>query len=1214
MQPTVAPYFIAPDTEDVIPQANGGCAYRTRNFRLEGKYDNFLGAEVTSLPTNWGFLGTPVVEHYNTEVEVRVANPYLLMPDDAGYATFPVGNHLLQWEAAARWDWILDSALPIGLFFLFTKTKYGKAFFELTTDPKTAKRAAEIGLLTLINLGVEAQVVSLQQLDTAAEVDMAENLQSTTFNVLDVHPPTITASGPVEVTVEATDFGGERWFRQAPELNSRISASDPCGLEPRISNDAPDFLPLGTTRGTWTARDTGALAPGNPGFDTVYRDITVADTRPPILLAPPSRVIESASPASTSDFDIGTALVFDLADPEPELANTAPTEFPVDERREVRWTATDASGNQAVKSQWITVKRPNSNNAPTASNVSAEALTSEVIDLELTGWDPDILSGRRDPLKFSIVEPPANGFFVSPLTPYFIEDFRVKPTDEVGQILQKPLTQAREELYDTFCANGEAIPTDFVHEPEQVFVNDDNESYVLDLYWLCGTDASETLRYGRLGKWSESGDLLNWRQLDTAELFEFKLQVDREGFVYLIDPGDSSSKLFMARYDADLASAGSWRLDPRNANDFISAKRDATTGLIYATDKRVVEVFNGNDGNFEPAYVGSLAGGAEFLSDEPSILGDSWRGYALELDSTGAIYAVDSGDSRIYKFEPPTWNGSSFTAGELIGWLGRCDSGANCDNDLNRSIGYSCTASTCNVSDPAGNGEGQFDLPLGVGIDPKDILYATDYRNARVQRFTPLGDPAGIAQSTCDGTCFVLGDMGRPRDIAVNASKFFVLDRDRDLMHVFETAPFKDITEDSVIVAYASDNSFQGTDTFRFRANDGLVSSNTATATITVTRAFRPPVALTDTVSLDEDTQATVQLAGTDPDGIAGVDFNGLDTLTVEVLQGPANGSLSGTGEERVYTPNADFYGEDQIVFQVSDGVFDSEPATITLAVNSVNDPPVPYWPEEESRLVPKAAVQLMSRRLKMNREITAPLGFPMEYLLEYADPDPGQAHFLAGSYGDGNRIAVNQNPPADPENPTNDEVITPTIDGVGIATGSHVYTSPGDYLMELLVIDAAGAGANADDALLADVTVVPMVDLTLEGRELGEIALPGTLSTLEITVTNERPVDPVIGLAATQVQFTGTAPEGAQTITLVSSQGTCRIEGRISTCDLGSMANGEEVTLFLQLLTVPEFDSERIGYLVDVTSAEPDATGTNQAVIEIPVESTRLFESGFED
>ena len=63
-------------------------------------------------------------------------------------------------------------------------------------------------------------------------------------------------------------------------------------------------------------------------------------------------------------------------------------------------------------------------------------------------------------------------------------------------------------------------------------------------------------------------------------------------------------------------------------------------------------------------------------------------------------------------------------------------------------------------------------------------------------------------------------------------------------------------------------------------------------------------------------------------------------TLTYTVLSQPSNGTLSGTGANRVYTPAPGFSGTDSFTFRVSDGTRDSNTSTVTILVTDFNDAP----------------------------------------------------------------------------------------------------------------------------------------------------------------------------------------------------------------------------------------------------------------------------------
>ena len=98
-----------------------------------------------------------------------------------------------------------------------------------------------------------------------------------------------------------------------------------------------------------------------------------------------------------------------------------------------------------------------------------------------------------------------------------------------------------------------------------------------------------------------------------------------------------------------------------------------------------------------------------------------------------------------------------------------------------------------------------------------------------------------------------------------------------------------------------------------------------------------PPVADDQAVSTNEDTAVTITLTGLDLDD---------DPLTFSVASDPSDGTLgaiipvSDTSAEITYTPDADFNGSDSLTFIVNDGTIDSEPATVTITVQPVNDPP----------------------------------------------------------------------------------------------------------------------------------------------------------------------------------------------------------------------------------------------------------------------------------
>ncbi len=92
------------------------------------------------------------------------------------------------------------------------------------------------------------------------------------------------------------------------------------------------------------------------------------------------------------------------------------------------------------------------------------------------------------------------------------------------------------------------------------------------------------------------------------------------------------------------------------------------------------------------------------------------------------------------------------------------------------------------------------------------------------------------------------------------------------------------------------------------------------------------PTAESQSVSTDEDIPLGITLAATDTD---------TDALTYAIVTAPLHGTLSGTAPNVTYTPEEDYNGTDSFEFIANDGQADSEPATVSITVNPVNDAPV---------------------------------------------------------------------------------------------------------------------------------------------------------------------------------------------------------------------------------------------------------------------------------
>ena len=119
-----------------------------------------------------------------------------------------------------------------------------------------------------------------------------------------------------------------------------------------------------------------------------------------------------------------------------------------------------------------------------------------------------------------------------------------------------------------------------------------------------------------------------------------------------------------------------------------------------------------------------------------------------------------------------------------------------------------------------------------------------------------------------------------------------------------------------------------GTYVLRLIADDSDIETfHDLTVIITSNPSNNAPVASDASVSTDQDTPVSITLSATDADG---------DSLTYSIVSGPANGTLSGSGANRTYTPNAGYFGTDTVRFKVNDGKEDSNTASVSITVNEV--------------------------------------------------------------------------------------------------------------------------------------------------------------------------------------------------------------------------------------------------------------------------------------
>lgn len=145
------------------------------------------------------------------------------------------------------------------------------------------------------------------------------------------------------------------------------------------------------------------------------------------------------------------------------------------------------------------------------------------------------------------------------------------------------------------------------------------------------------------------------------------------------------------------------------------------------------------------------------------------------------------------------------------------------------------------------------------------------------------------------------------------------------------TAQFSNQTLEDPTVTFSS----AGVYGLRLTVSDGqLQSYDDVLVTVNAEAANQPPVAQNGSYTTAQDAAIGLTLGYTDGDGPGPYSY--------QIVSFPAHGLLTGSGANRVYTPNAGYYGLDTFTWRVSDGLQYSNVATVTLNVTPYSSGPSP--------------------------------------------------------------------------------------------------------------------------------------------------------------------------------------------------------------------------------------------------------------------------------
>jgi len=129
---------------------------------------------------------------------------------------------------------------------------------------------------------------------------------------------------------------------------------------------------------------------------------------------------------------------------------------------------------------------------------------------------------------------------------------------------------------------------------------------------------------------------------------------------------------------------------------------------------------------------------------------------------------------------------------------------------------------------------------------------------------------------------------------------------------------------------YTPTADYSGTDTFSYRADDGLADSGLAIVTITIHPVNDRPVAVEDHYTTYSNGPLSVPTPGILQND---VDIDG-DPLTATLVELPSHGTVGLLPDGSfLYTPAPGFFGVDSFTYSSNDGQSDSAPAKVTIVV-----------------------------------------------------------------------------------------------------------------------------------------------------------------------------------------------------------------------------------------------------------------------------------------
>jgi hypothetical protein len=807
---------------------------------------------------------------------------------------------------------------------------------------------------------------------TATATDSAGNTISALVTVLvvDSAPPVIQPIA--NRVVEATEIGG------AEVTLPGVTATDIVDSSPNVSQDlASGFFPLGTTVVTVTATD----AAGNASVSTYT--VTVIDSIAPVIANPGSLTIEADAPGG-SRTDLLQLAATDLADPNLVITYNIGA-LPVGTTQVIA-TVTDGAGNHSSVSFSVTVIDTTAPFIQNPGNLIVEANAAGGANFTLPGLPIDELGDLNPELTYDR----ASGFFPigSNIVSGTVSDasgnmsafsFVLTVVDTTAPVM----TGLQDVLVRATSSNGVDVTLPMAHvsdvedlQPEIVY---DHQSGLFPIGTTLVTVTSTDLS-GNQTRATFAVTVVDPNGSSVAAAIISVGQTHLEGGAIVL----TGKAVSIANLGTATGITYSWSAyKDGSATTIASGAGDDLRNFSFTPNDngiyRVVLAITGPGGLVSQAEstfeVANVAPEASFdYSVTPGISGsvvkltghahdagglDQLAGftYSWNVNQDGLPFATTINQTGIFNFQPVNGHqyavsltvtdkdGDSSTVSQAIRTSIPVASNQTVQTTENTAASGLATATSSDGTTltfslvgqpthgtvtwaadgsftyiPAANyhGADQFQFQASNGHDvslPATVSIIVTAVNS---------DPVALDGSQSTNAATVVSGQLRATDADGDTLTYSLVDGALGgLVTVNSNGTF----------VYTPNAGFAGNDQFTFRVADQQ-SESIATMSIAVAPVNHAPVAATVTLETQEDSPIGGTLTATDLDG---------DAVAWKVVTNPAHGHLSvdAVSGQFTYSPDLDFSGTDSFTYKANDGVLDSTPATISIQLVPVNDPPV---------------------------------------------------------------------------------------------------------------------------------------------------------------------------------------------------------------------------------------------------------------------------------